>query len=138
VTVRWRPLRPHETDHETLWASVAAALGVMLVLWLRFVEWPPILCPLHAITGWPCPTCGATRAVLALARGEFVAALRMNPLVGAAALGAVPYLAYAAVVSVLGLPRCRIEFGPRAAAAGRVAAVAAVVTTWAFLIADGR
>lgn len=138
MTVRWRPLRPLETDHETLWASVALALLVMLALWLEYVEWPPVVCPFHAMTGWPCPTCGATRAVLALARGEFVAALRLNPLVGVGALAAVPYVAYASVVSLLGLPRCRIEFGPRAATMGRVVAVAAVMATWAFLIADGR
>ena len=138
MTLRWRSLRPHETDHETLWASVATALVVMFALWVRLVEWPPVLCPFHVVTGLPCPTCGATRSVFAFARGDVLGALRMNPLVGAGLVLAVPYLLYAAVVSVCGLRRCRIEVGPRGARLARVASLAAVVATWAFLIADGR
>ena len=55
MTLEWRPLRPGETDHETLWASVALALGILLVCWVRVVEWPPVLCPFHAITGLALP-----------------------------------------------------------------------------------
>jgi hypothetical protein len=39
------------------------------------------LCLLRTLTGLPCPTCGGTRATLALAGGEWAAAFRYNPLV---------------------------------------------------------
>ena len=37
-------------------------------------------CPLHQRTGLHCPGCGTTRAVVLLARGEFLHAFRFNPL----------------------------------------------------------
>ena len=38
------------------------------------------ICPLHRWLGMPCPTCGVTRATMALMRGEVVAAFILNPL----------------------------------------------------------
>lgn len=37
-------------------------------------------CLFKGLSGHPCPTCGSTRAVLALARGDLKAALAWNPL----------------------------------------------------------
>jgi hypothetical protein len=39
-----------------------------------------ILCPFRALTGYPCPGCGMTRAFSALAHGEPVRAVLYNPL----------------------------------------------------------
>ena len=39
-----------------------------------------ILCPFRALTGYPCPGCGMTRAFSALAHGEPLRALLYNPL----------------------------------------------------------
>jgi hypothetical protein len=38
------------------------------------------LCPLRRTTGVPCPLCGATTAMNALARGDLTAAVAANPL----------------------------------------------------------
>jgi hypothetical protein len=38
------------------------------------------LCPLHAVTGWWCPLCGATRATWALLHGHWTTALHDNAL----------------------------------------------------------
>jgi type IV secretory pathway TrbD component len=58
------------------------------------------ICPLRRLTGIPCPTCGATRAALALVRGELAAALGFHPLVTVLLLGAGLY-ALAAGISLL-------------------------------------
>jgi uncharacterized protein DUF2752 len=38
------------------------------------------LCPLANLTGWPCPSCGLTRAALALLQGDVSEALSLHPL----------------------------------------------------------
>jgi len=37
-------------------------------------------CPIKNITGIPCPSCGSTRSLTALAKGHFTEALLINPL----------------------------------------------------------
>ncbi len=37
-------------------------------------------CLFRAVTGFPCPSCGTTHSVLAIIKGNFSEAIRMNPL----------------------------------------------------------
>ena len=66
--------------------------GVVCVVWMlcvialhvgvpvdRFVSSLPVLCPWKALTGMPCPGCGMTRALVAMAGGHIMAALRYHP-----------------------------------------------------------
>lgn len=138
MTFQWRSLRPGETDHETLWASVALALGILLAAWVRFVEWPPVLCPFRVLTGVPCPTCGTTRAVFAWLHGHPLDAMRLNPIIGVTPFVLGPYLVYAATVALGGWPRLRVSLSPTAKRVGRAGAWVAILATWAFLIVDGR
>jgi hypothetical protein len=39
------------------------------------------LCPVHRVTGLPCPGCGLSRALAAASQGDFGAALGLNPFV---------------------------------------------------------
>lgn len=55
----------------------AAALAVTVGVWPAVARMVPP-CPVHATTGLDCPGCGMTRAVAALARGDFAAALGHN------------------------------------------------------------
>ena len=59
-----------------LLATLAAA--VSLVLFAHYIGM--VLCPLKRFTGIPCPTCGATRALVKLLPGEFAAAFLQQPL----------------------------------------------------------
>jgi hypothetical protein len=138
VTFEWRHLRAGETDHEMLWASVALALGVLFVAWRSLVEFPPVLCPFLAVTGLPCPTCGSTRALFAFIAGHPLEAIRHNPLTGTGLALSIPYLLYAAFVSVTGLPRLRVVPSTSVRRASRWTAWAAIAATWVFLIVDGR
>jgi hypothetical protein len=60
-------------------AALASALGIRLLGLLE--PWLPPLpaCPLKALTGIPCATCGLTRCVLALGQGRWQEALHWHP-----------------------------------------------------------
>lgn len=59
--------------------AVALALGLRLLGWLA--PWLPPLpgCPLKALTGLPCATCGLTRCFLALGQGRWAEAFHWHP-----------------------------------------------------------
>lgn len=61
--------------------AVWVALVVLSLVVGHFTKVDQSLCLFRRITGQPCATCGGTRATMDLVRGEFVDALRMNPLV---------------------------------------------------------
>jgi hypothetical protein len=140
MTYEWRRLRPRELDQERLWASLALAGVALLALGQvsSQFEIPVPVCPLKHITGIPCPTCGGTRALRALGHGAVLAALRWNPLVTIAALAAIPFLIYAAAVTIFRWPRVRVLFAPADQRWLRAAAWIAILANWAFLIFDGR
>jgi hypothetical protein len=65
----------------TAWLlGLAAALVVLRVFPPERYGFYP-RCPFFEATGWLCPGCGGTRAVAALARGDFAGAWRWNALV---------------------------------------------------------
>lgn len=85
-------------------AACALAVGRVYPLWQDHVH---VACPLLEISGIPCPTCGATRAVTALAAGRVFEALSWNPL---AALGAATLLVW---IPAAALMLCGAVASPR-------------------------
>ena len=140
MTYEWRHLHARELDQERLWVSVALACVFLLALGQVSAQFeiPVPLCPLKHITGIPCPSCGGTRALRALGHGALLAALRWNPLVTLAALATLPFLVYAALVTLFRWPRIRLSLAPADQRLLRVAAWIAIFANWAFLLADGR
>jgi hypothetical protein len=61
---------------------VAASAAVLAVLWSVTLPAEPRLrlCGFYWLTGRPCPLCGLTRAVFALAKGHWAEALHFNAL----------------------------------------------------------
>lgn len=119
---------------------VFGAVGVLSTLavgLLQLDRLPIALCYLKAFTGLPCPTCGSTRALGRLFALDLKGALAMNPLT---TLAAVVVALWAACDLVL-LPRklaLGVELAPRVGVALRVAAVAAALLNWIYLLAAGR
>lgn len=59
-----------------LHAAVALGTGAyMLVMMFSGIH-----CPIRALTGIPCPTCGFTRAALALLQGDIAQSLHIHPM----------------------------------------------------------
>jgi hypothetical protein len=139
MEIVWRRLAPQEIDHEQVWVAVAATGLTLLALTSTHVlEIQLPLCPFKIITGLPCPTCGLTRAVMAMTRLDFAAAFAFNPLGVAAAIGVGLYLVYAAIVLMARLPRLRPRLTRRDMEVGRIAVLVLLAANWAWLIAAGR
>lgn len=140
MTVRWHRPTAREVDHELLWGWVLLASGVSAIVALVSGSLPEALtvCPLKLSTGVPCPTCGATRAVLALLRGQLGLAFRLHPLMPLVAATLALYVPYALVVSMAKLPRLRLTTSPREALAIRRGVGLVLAATWVFLVVDGR
>lgn len=61
-------------------ASFAAMiLALPIIHRFRLQSW--VVCPFHALTGFPCPTCGYTRTVYLAFHGRLAEALRFQPFV---------------------------------------------------------
>lgn len=117
--------------------GLAAALAASGVLLLGTYRLSFIVCYFKLITGFPCLTCGGTRAAVRLLRLDPAGALAMNPLVTVAGF---LLAAWAAADLVLLTRRraLRVALPPRAARLLRILVPLAVVANWAYLVAVGR
>lgn len=133
-------MRMHHASREArqlalLWGAAAAAAVVLRPFWLQLalLGLPP--CPLRAATGIPCPTCGTTRATVALLHGEVGIAFSLNPLATLAGmvfvLGGILAVAWVWVKAPLPQLPSSLSLG-RALASGLVLALLA---NWAWLLA---
>jgi uncharacterized protein DUF2752 len=117
--------------------EVFAVLGLLSFLVARFVPVLaiPYTCPLRGIAGIPCATCGMTHAFVHLAHGDVARALAANPLGAAIAAGAWLFAAADGVRLLLGRP---LPVPPAGALrAATVGGVAALLASWAWLLAHG-
>jgi hypothetical protein len=119
-------------------AEVFAAIGALSFLVARFV---PVLalpyrCPLRALAGIPCATCGMTHAFVALAHGEVARAFAASPLGALLAAGGWLYAVADLARVAAGAPLPAV--GPRALRAAAALGVAAVLANWAWLLVRER
>ncbi|HMF08115.1 MAG TPA: DUF2752 domain-containing protein [Thermoanaerobaculia bacterium] len=113
------------------WGAVAAALLLLMPLAPEAaLAAPP--CLFRSLTGLPCPTCGATHAMVALSQLRLASALGNNPLVAAAAVAFLLGGLAAGIAALAGRPfREPTSFSLRF----RLAAAGAVLGNWAWLLA---
>ena len=127
-------------DLEKLVAIIGAVcLAGLLVLPLDLLAPFAGSCRLKSFTGFPCLSCGLTRAVLALGDGRVLEAIRMNPLFVGAGLGLLAWTPVSWALWLARLRRPRLGFaGRRARLVLGLLLLAAVAANWAFLVLDGR
>jgi len=131
----WRRARREDLPLALLWlASAGMGVAFLPVLPVATRLLPP--CALHALTGIPCVACGSSRAALALAHGEWLHALALNPLASLALMmGGLGGIVAPAWVAVRG-PLPGLDDGTSHRL--RIVAWCAVAAQWAYLIAARR
>src|SRR5687767_4629525 len=107
MRVVWRRMPAAGFDHELVWLAVSGAAvaggAVLLSLGLGLPQ-----CPFLAMTGWPCMTCGMTRATVAFLDGNFLEAFGWNPLAAVALCVLLLFAVYAVVALLSRGSRLRI------------------------------
>lgn len=113
--------------------------GIIVLTALCAAWFPDVMayapsCAWKGLMGIPCPTCGSTRALMHLAKGDLLSAIAFNPLVSACFLAAGLCFLYSLVTLVSGAPRIGILFSEEEKSALRIGAVTMVLMNWMYLI----
>jgi hypothetical protein len=135
VRITSPPLAPREIDYELIVLSVSLGGLAAAASWFALRLWWP-RCPFLAVTGLPCLTCGATRSIIAFLHGDFLLALRWNPLVFVAFCGLIAFDLYATIVLVGRTARLRIVgWTGTEKNVVRIAVIALLALNWIYLLA---
>jgi hypothetical protein len=132
------PLVAGGIDYEWIWTLVGLGVVTVAIGTSATIGWPRVPCVFRGLTGLPCLTCGATRALASLLAGDVAAAIRLNPLASSAVLAYPAFSVYAVGARWSAWPRVRLRLDRRDRRWARWIACALLGVTWLFLIADGR
>jgi len=91
---------------------------------------PVTLCPFKLLTGLPCPACGTTRGLLALAGGDWGGPWRQNPLAFSLLAGAAGLLGFRLIAA----RTIRLDLSARQRIAAIVLSAALLIANWAYVI----
>jgi len=119
-----------------IFGAVTLVLGAVASL-IHLDAWGVPMCVFKATTGYPCMTCGGTRALVRLSHLDLSGALTMNPMV---ALGFMLLVPWALVDAILFLRGQALVFdvGPRLGRLLPWLIIPIVVANWMYLISVGR
>jgi hypothetical protein len=138
VKLEWQQVGT--VDHELIWGSLAvlAVLCSVFVPVLDLLEAAHYRCPFRAVTGVPCPTCGTTRAFIAMGSLEVGRAFRTNPLAAVFWVGLLAYGPFALTCSLLGTRRPRLtEVSERARWLLVAAGGSILAANWIYVLCYG-
>ena len=118
-----------------LWGLALLMTSITLLAQLWLPAPLQLHCRLHALTGLPCPGCGASRCGELLLSGHWQAAAHVQPLLFGGAVLFLPLLAYLLPALFLNWPVPRIRLENRKERAQLAAALTLlIVANWAYLI----
>lgn len=112
-------------------------LAAAIVRLLHLDALPFYVCYFRGFTGWPCMTCGSTRALAALARLDLPSAVAANPLAVGAGL-AVGLWGLADLTLAARGRGLSVEVSAVVARALRIGLVLAVTANWLYLLTFRR
>ena len=129
-----RSLEARQIDHETLWLLVSLGSFGLAALWFD-LRLPTPQCVFHALTGLPCPTCGATRATWQFLHGHFAASFFYNPLVSLSLCFVLAFDLYALAALTGAAPRIAFtNFSATQKLLLRSLAIGLLLVNWLYLL----
>lgn len=117
-----------------LWGGVAALIAALSPMAERLASGLPT-CPIKAMTGLPCLTCGTTRAGLALSRMDLAGAFSINPLAAVAWFALVGGGLVVGLLALLDIPVREPDW--RLSLPIRCLLAMVFLTNWAYLVGAG-
>lgn len=124
-----------------MWVAGLWLAMVLAAVALEKMAGKPVpLCMFKRITGYPCATCGSTRAVMATARGDIVGAFALNPLVMTVLVGG-PVVVIWRVMAArrrarLGLPV--VYWSPAQRIVAWIVAIGLLAANWGYVVWRGN
>ena len=98
---------------------------------------PHSQCPFHSVTGYPCLSCGGTRAAEALFNGDILGMFYFNPLL-VLFCGGLFFFSLFKLTEFIFKFRVFIDVNRKTASLIRIGVIMSIVANWAFLIVTGR
>jgi len=98
---------------------------------------PPAICVFHEVTGYPCLSCGATRAANAFFEGDLTSMIYFNPLVVMFCAGLFFFSLFKLLEFIFNF-KLILRFDRKTALGARLLLVVMVAANWLFLIVSGR
>jgi hypothetical protein len=123
--------RPPELVH-MVWGPIAVLIIATAGFLKNIVPFLPN-CVFHEITGFPCPTCGGTRSLIALSRFDLANSFMCNPLVAMFAIGLMIF-SLLFLIGAVTKKSFKIALTERWKKAIRYAVIDLFVFNWLFLI----
>ncbi|HAS55616.1 MAG: hypothetical protein A2X56_14025 [Nitrospirae bacterium GWC2_57_13] len=108
-------------------------LGLLAVRFLPVARFLPS-CYFRSFLGIPCPSCGTTRSIVSLVRGDVLGSLVMNPLAAVVIHIALLWFGYSVLAALFVLPRPSLLLTEKEKNAVRLGAVMLALANWAYLV----
>lgn len=90
-------------------------------------------CAFRAVTGFPCPTCGSTRALINLSQARILPAFAMNPLASFSLSCLMLAFFYGLIAFIFKVPRFHVTLSEEEKDRARKAVLLIVLLNWLYL-----
>lgn len=132
MRIIWKKRVPGAIEFGIMYGAIAL-LAVMAASVLPLLAVAPS-CVWKGLTGIPCPTCGATRALVLLAHGDIAQALIMHPLVALGVIGSIALFCYDLLTLLIPLPRPALLLTHAEKRRAPIIAVAGLALLWSYIV----
>ncbi len=132
MRIVFRQREQGDLDFGLLYGGIVL-LGLLAVRFLPVARILPS-CSIRSFLGIPCPSCGTTRSLVSLVRGDVLGSLAMNPLAAVLIFIALLWFCYSVLAAILVLPRPSLILTENEKNALRLGAVMLVLANWAYLV----